>query len=57
MFNETTIDKPLYLCAKRGGVSYLNATHVDDAGECPDGKVPCSIETTGMKTVCVSDLG
>ena len=33
--NQET-DQRLYICAKRGGASYLNATHADDAGVCPD---------------------
>ena len=40
-----------YICAKRGGKSYLNATlPVDDL--CPAGTQACSSETTGLNTIC-----
>ena len=28
---------------------------VNDKGECPSGKTPCSLKTTGMNTICIEE--
>ena len=42
----------MYICGKRGGESYYNATKPDKTGACPPYYRPCSRETSGINTIC-----
>jgi hypothetical protein len=42
-----------YLCGQRGGNPFINTTRPDpDSGNCPEGTVACSGNTTPSNTVC-----
>lgn len=57
LYEELKVTPSMTICAKRGGLNYLETQRIDlETGYCPHGLVPCSYKTSASDTICVKEF-
>ena len=52
---EMVLFNDLSFCGEKSEISFLNATRIDTlTSECPEGTLPCSVQTSNENTICMA---